>query len=125
MDMDQALAARALDGAAGGLSGERLEGAVVLTHHGEDRVGDEAGLVALLGQLGQGRIKQERLVVVDDLEDRDLAFAPVLLHRLVAEAQIGLAGLALAAEMGIGGIGSAGQQLRRQTATRSSATVRP
>ena len=77
-------------------------------------MGDETRLVALLGQLGQGRIEQERLVVVDDLEDRDLALAIALGHGLVAEAQIGLAGFALAAQMGIGGVGGMGQQLGRQ-----------
>ena len=114
MDVDQALAARALDRAAGSLAGERLEGAVVLAHHGEDRMGDEARLIALLAQFGQGRIEQERLVVVDHLEDRDLALAPIFLNGLVAEAQIRFAGLAPARQVGIGGIGGASQELRRQ-----------
>lgn len=92
--MDQAFAARTFDGATGGFTGERFEGAVVLTHHGKDGMGDQTRLVALLGQLGEGGIEQERLVVVDDLEDRDLAFAPTICDSLVPETQIGLTGLA-------------------------------
>ena len=83
--MEQALAARAFRRAAGRLAGEGSELALGVAGDGQDRMGDEARLVALVLQFGERRIEQERLVVVDDLEDRDLVLAVLRAELVVAE----------------------------------------
>ena len=112
--MEQALAARALGGAAGGLTGERGELALGVAGDGQDRVGDKARLVALLLQFGERRIEQERLVVVDDLEDGELVLALALAVFLVAEAQVDRVGLARVGEVLEGGGGGPGQHVGRK-----------
>ena len=114
VDMEQALAARALGGAASGFAGERGELALGVAGDGQDRVGDEARLMALLLQFGERRIEQERLVVVDDLEDGELVLALALAVFLVAEAQVDRVGLARLGELLEGGSGGAGEHLGRK-----------
>ena len=70
MDLDQAFAPGARLAARERLAGETHQGAGRVALHGQDRVGDEADLVAALRHLGEGRIEQERHVVVDDLDHR-------------------------------------------------------
>ena len=75
VDLDEALAPGADRGRRGRLADEAHEGAGRVALDGEDRMRDEARLVALLDELGEGRIEEERHVVVDDLDRRDVAAA--------------------------------------------------
>ena len=68
VDLDEALAQRSAGGGARALEAGQTAGAVALD--GEHRMHDQADLHAMLGELGEHRIDQERHVVVDDLEDR-------------------------------------------------------
>ena len=70
MDVDDALAP---DGAARrgvGRHAGKPAGGIAFEH--EHRVGDEAHLDAELGQFAHHRIEQERLVVIDEFEHRDV-----------------------------------------------------
>ncbi len=65
MDMDEAFALA--------VGGEVRQAAVRVAPDGEHRVGDQLHHQALVGELAHGRVEQEGLVVVEDLDDRNAA----------------------------------------------------
>ena len=73
VDMDQALVPEIV--AILGGTGEPRQPARLVALDREDRVRDEARLVPLGGEIGDGGIEQERHVVVHGLNDRDVAAA--------------------------------------------------
>ena len=75
MQMDEALAPLARLDLALRLALQLHEGARRVAVDAEDRMGDEAQVEAVLGDLGERRIEQERHIVVDRLDDRQLLAA--------------------------------------------------
>jgi hypothetical protein len=114
MDMDQAFAASALGRAACRLASQCEEAALRVARNRQDRVRDEARLIALLGQLGQRRIEQERLVVVDDFENRQLPLAALTAETVVAETQIDGFRLPRRNQVVIGGSSGAREHVGRE-----------
>jgi hypothetical protein len=88
MDMDEALAPHPEPGGARGLAHEADQGAPRVPLHGQDRVRHEKRLIAAVHDLGQGRVEQERHVVVDDLQHRHVAAAALALDLHVEEAHV-------------------------------------
>ncbi len=85
VDVDHALAVDVAMGLGGGLAADPREAARLVAFHREDRMGDEERRQAQARQFGQSRIEEERAVVVDDVENGQLALAAVALHRDVGE----------------------------------------
>ena len=81
MDVDHALAVDVAMGLGGGLAADLREAARPVALHREDRVGNEERRQALARQFGEGRIEEERAVVVDHVEDCEVALASVTSHR--------------------------------------------
>ena len=94
MDLDEALPPGADGRGRGRLADDPHEGTGFVALDPDDRMGDEARLVALLDELGEGRIEEERHVGVHDLDRRDVAPPAGALHLEIDEANIGALALA-------------------------------
>jgi hypothetical protein len=89
MDVDEAFA-RGLRGARRRrLAQQPPETPVAVALDGEDRMGHEARLVALVHDLGERRVEKEGHVAVDRLDHRDLATPAVHLGLDVVEDDVG------------------------------------
>ena len=86
--MDEAFALRLARIVARRLPVEPRQGPRRIALQRQDRMRDELRLVALVEDLGEGRIEQEGHVVVDDLDDRHLAPALAALDLDVDEPQV-------------------------------------
>ena len=113
VDLDEALAPGADRGRRGRLADKARQGAALVAFDGEDRMRHEPRLVALLDELGEGRIEEERHVLVHDLDRRDVAPRAAALDLAVDEALIGAVVPARRAQMLVGGRGKVGEGLRR------------
>jgi uncharacterized peroxidase-related enzyme len=113
VNLDEALPAGADRRRGRRLADDPDEGAVLVALDAQDRMGDEARLVALVGELGEGRIEEERAVVVDDLDGRHLAPPALPLDLEVDEAQVRAVAGARGAQVPVGRGGEVGERLRR------------
>jgi hypothetical protein len=99
--------------AAVGLAEEAAQPTRRVALHRDDGMGDEHRVEALVHQLGKGGVEQERHVVVDRLDDGDLASMAVAVDIEIGEAQIEAACLPRRGEMFPGRDGDASQRLGR------------
>ena len=109
VNLDQALAPRARGRARDGLAREAHQAPRLVALDGEDRVGDEPGLDSRIGEFRERRVEQERHVVVDDFDDRQVASALPERRVHIDETDVGASGLAWGGE-GRPGAGGEGRE---------------
>ena len=84
MDVQEALTGEAAMGVRRRLADHADKRTGGIARDAEDRVRDEVWQQALLGQLGKGRVEEERAIVVDDLQDGQLTRAVIAIDAGVA-----------------------------------------
>ena len=87
MDVDQALAAERAASIGRGLADDAQQGAVRVALDAENGMGDQQRHKAPFAQRRERRIEQEGTVVVDHLDDRQVARPAVARHRHVVDVQ--------------------------------------